>query len=127
MTNRSDDFRGMFPQELRAEITQLHQELSDEEKRSSSGVIENKQLKKKLAQSCLKALEDAEKRMLPLKAVYALLGSFPFYEYEDSLNEAFALLHELDFGFDNLRENTAEKQIDRIKQIINNYGKDDLL
>ncbi|MCH7770623.1 MAG: hypothetical protein IIA49_06350 [Bacteroidetes bacterium] len=53
-----------------------------------------------------------------------MLRGFPFYTFGDSLDEAFALLHELDMGIEPLKEGTPEQQIRIIRQMLVAYGDD---
>ncbi len=116
-----DELRKMFSAEVRAAIHRFHQALVLEEDQMPSGIIENKRLKVELAAYCAQIIEQAATNRLPFEAVTHLLRGFPFYQFGDSLDEAFALLHELDLAPELLAEDTSEQQIRLLIQLLRDY------
>ena len=124
MTTAFDAWESHFSNETRATIASFHRPLTREENQSSSHTVKNKELKRKFAGCCVKVIDQASRENKPIQAVVSLLRGFPFYTFGDSLDEAFALLHELDMGIEPLREGTPEQQMRTIRQMLVANGDD---
>tara|TARA_R110002111_G_scaffold177181_1_gene243200 strand:- start:5594 stop:5971 length:378 start_codon:yes stop_codon:yes gene_type:complete len=121
MTEDSENFRQMFSEELRNNIAELHELLTEEEQISQSNIIENKELKRELATVCLQVIDQAEKENIPIKATACLLGGFPFYQYGDNFDHAFRLLHEIDMQDDFFTEERERSQFEKAKEMFVNH------
>lgn len=121
MTTAFDAWESHFSNETRATIASFHRTLTREENQLSTHTVENEQLKTKLAGCCVKIIDQSSRKKMPIQAVVYLLRGFPFYTFGDSLDEAFALLHELDMGIEPLKEGTPEQQVRIIRQMLVDY------
>lgn len=122
MTKDAEELRLLFSVEIRDAIASLHEQLSKEEQFSESKTIEDQSLKQMLAITCLLAIEQAKRETIPLKAAVSLLSGFSYYEYGDALDEAFALLHEIDMENNSTSEESQAMQFKTLQGILTGYG-----
>ncbi|QDT42535.1 hypothetical protein Pan241w_26200 [Gimesia alba] len=121
MTEDSEELRHKFSIELRNRIAELHKRLTEEEQISQSKTIESKDLKRELATVCLQVINQAEKEGIPIKATACLLGGFPFYQYGDSLDHVFRLLHEIDMQDEFFSEVRERSLLEKAKENFVRY------